>query len=1020
MFGWDGWFTLAVLCCMFVVLLTDKAPADFTMLLALTVVMCAQIVTTAEGLEGFSSSAVLTVGVLYVVAAGINASGALEYFFNKVLGAPTSLAAAQMRLMLPVSLVSAFLNNTPVVAIMIPIVQSYARRIRQPVSQFFIPLSFASILGGTCTLIGTSTNLVVAGRYEETFSATLGLFDLGQVGVPVLVTGLSYIILFSPILLPGFEELEVRANKALGLENDAAGQSNVPPGIGSDFTVGCVVGRRSLVIGKAVDECGLRGVDGLYLTSIQRRGRMFNAVGPEFIIDEGDMLFFTGLIDEFPEFCRRNDFLIVTDANEDQHSQAGGVCDGAGDFSEDEGGMLSPPPTPGSPRFKGNEDMTSFNSLGETRGPIKMQDAFSFRPHRAKSNSLTFDCRIEKVIVRGDSFLVGRTAKEARFRRRYNAAIVSIYRAGEKTNAGGSLGRIPLEVGDVLLLVINNKFDWDAEDTKADLKPFVSESVAYQEAVDGIVTDQGDFLANNKDVDLEREFLIPMVVSASPKLLGARTLVGQTVEAAGLRGLPGLFLIAIEHEDGQVDHVVGSDAELRANDITWFAGERGALATLRRIPGLESPEDSQAGKINVKSMNRRLVECVLSLRSPMVGKTVREAKFRTLYEAAIVAVHRQGRRVLSKIGDIELQAGDVLVLDTGPNFVNKYRDDHNFLLVTEIDDSAPPRFDKFYIALTATLAMVISYLVASDYVTLFEPAVIASGIMIATNCLTAQRARSSISYDVLIIIAAAFGLSNALENTGVADTMGQGLVSLADITGTGFVGVLCAVYLAGFLISIVLANNATALLLFPIAITSAKDSCPAGTDETQCLKQMVFILMLSASSSFASPLGYQTNIMVLNWGNYVFRDFLKFGFPMQFWQMAFSVVFVVYIDYWYVSWALSFAFLIFAYLWRTMYERRNAKAKEAAEGDSPEKAIGSETIRVAPQVPNVDDKAISGKDLSVSTTNSGESDTASVGAENNNNTKTLSSNDASQTAGTEQLQGEGSKELPRVDALSVV
>jgi len=915
---------MAVLGVMFVVLIRDWVPTDFALLFALVVVMSAQIVTTEEGLEGFSSSAVLTVAILYVVAAGINSTGALDYVFGKVLAKPKSLATAQLRLMFPVGLVSAFLNNTPVVAIMIPIVQRWARKINAPVSQLFIPLSFASILGGTCTLIGTSTNLVIAGKFEDQFpDESIGLFDLGAVGVPTLLTGFAYIILFSPALLPGVEELDRRAKRSLGIdENKNDGESDVPANILQDFTVACFVPSYSPVVGKAVDAAGLRGLEGLYLTSVHRGERLHSAIGPEFVINEGDILFFTGLVDTFNEFCLRNGFEIITDANEDRHisnSIGMGVDDEPDTDSEHEAMNESK-----SAATPGNQEVDDAASTFSDGASKKQGSSSGLRKRRN-----TFEERIIRVVVKSNSSLEGKTAKEIKFRKRYDAAILSLYRAGENVSIRGNLGRIQLEVGDVLLLVTGNGFSWEKDEIKQDLKPYNSNKMQQQQQQS---TDDLALLNAASQTDLEREFLIPMRVRESPSLKGARSLVGQTVEAAGLRGLPGLFLVAVEHENGVVDHVVSPDHVLSARDMLWFAGEREAVGSLRRIPGLQSP-DAQAEKLKVHKVHRRLVECVLSLHSNMVGKTVREAKFRTLYEAAIIAVHRQGRRVLSKIGEIELKAGDVLILDTGPNFVARYRDDPNFLLVTEIDDSAPPRFDKFYIALAATLAMLISFLLFSGSITLFEPAVFAAGIMIISGCLTPQRARAAVSWDVIVTIAAAFGLSNALENTGVANAIGNALVDLAEVTNTGFTGVLAAVYLATFLLSMVLSNNSAAVLMYEISITAAQESCPVGSED-RCLRQMIYVLMLSASSSFSTPYGYQTNLMVLTVGNYVFKDFLKFGLPMQFWQMVFSLIFVVFVDVWYISWLITtvaFVGIVVARFYRDKWKRiRSTPAEETS------------------------------------------------------------------------------------------
>ena len=338
-----------------------------------------------------------------------------------------------------------------------------------------------------------------------------------------------------------------------------------------------------------------------------------------------------------------------------------------------------------------------------------------------------------------------------------------------------------------------------------------------------------------------------------------------------------------------------------------------------------SPNLDQVSKLKVRKLDRRLVEVVISMKSDLIGKTVRESRFRSRFRAAIIAVHRSGNRVLSKIGDIELRAGDVLILDTGPYFVQRFRDDVNFLLVAEIENSTPPRFDKFYIALIAVIGMMALYTGLQDYLSLFECAVFAAAVMVVFDIISPQRARSAISWDVIVTIACAFGLSTAMENSDVAQTIGQALVDLAVISGTGEIGIIVAVYFATFMLSIVIANNAAALLMFPIATQAIQE---LNLDETTIL----FTLMLAASSSFTSPFGYQTNLMVYGPGQYTFMDFVKFGLPMQFWQMVFSVTVLYHMNYWYISWAAAFVgFVVVVFIRIQLMRRQRKKMKTLLE-----------------------------------------------------------------------------------------
>lgn len=149
---------------------------------------------------------------LFAVAEGITQTGALDAFFRKVLGRPKTSAGAQIRMMLPVGFWSAFLNNTPVVALMIPIVSSWSRALKISPGQLMIPLSYVSELGGVCTLIGTSTNLIVKDLYDKAAAAaaekgetlaTLSIFSQSLYGVPICIMGMVYIVLLGRRILPG-------------------------------------------------------------------------------------------------------------------------------------------------------------------------------------------------------------------------------------------------------------------------------------------------------------------------------------------------------------------------------------------------------------------------------------------------------------------------------------------------------------------------------------------------------------------------------------------------------------------------------------------------------------------------------------------------------------------------------------------------------------------------------------------------------------------------------------------------
>lgn len=571
--SWQAWTSVAIMMLSVVAMVRGIAP-DLVLTAAMTMLLVAGILTPAQAAEGFGNEGMLTVAVLFVVAAGIESTGAMDWVVRRVLGRPQTVLSAQIRMMVPAAGISAFLNNTPVVAMMLPIVQDWAKRIGISPSKLLMPLSWATILGGTVTIIGTSTNLVVTGLAAKRFDMSFNIFEIAPIGLIVVGIGLAYITLLARWLLP------------------------------------------------------------------DRRGKIAS-----------------------PENAR--------------------------DYS-----------------------------------------------------------------------------------------------------------------------------------------------VAFQ------------------------------VETGSP-------VVGLTIEGAGLRHLPGLYLVEIER-DGETIAAVSPETRLRAGDILVFVGLLESVVDLRKIRGLSPAADDQVRKVGGPASGRRLVEAVVAYNSPLAGKTVREAAFRTRYKAAIIAVHRSGERLRGKIGDIEMRFGDTLLLETQPTFLDTYRNDRSFALVSQVNRSAPVRHDRGWIAATLLLFMVLSN--ALGYTNLFAAGLMCAGAMLITGCLSGSTARRALDVNVLLAIAASFSVGTALETTGAAQFLGEALVQLT--APLGKLGALGGVYLAVMLLTEMITNNAAAALLFPVAMSAAE---AAGIEA----RPMCYIVMFAASASFMTPIGYQTNLMVFGPGGYRFGDFIRFGAPLQ-------------------------------------------------------------------------------------------------------------------------------------------
>ncbi|MGH8225375.1 MAG: SLC13 family permease [Gammaproteobacteria bacterium] len=358
-----------------------------------------------------------------------------------------------------------------------------------------------------------------------------------------------------------------------------------------------------------------------------------------------------------------------------------------------------------------------------------------------------------------------------------------------------------------------------------------------------------------------REYTVEMLLpERSP-------LSGQTLEAAGLRHLPGLYVVEIERS-GRLISAPGPDELLQENDRLVFAGIVESVADLQKMRGLV-PATGQVFKLDTPRPDRRLIEAVIAPENPIVGRTVREGAFRSRYGAVVIAVARQGRRITGKIGGITLAAGDTLLLEAPVEFLRRYRHNRDFLLLRPLEGSVHPHYERAWIA-WLILGAVIG-LVTARIVPLAPAAVFAAVAMVATRCIGLAAARRSIELQVILVIGAAFGIAGALIHTGATAVIAQPLLDLAEGSP---LGLLIVVYVITTALTAFIGNNAAAVLMFPLAFTAVGDL------GLPFLPYAITIAM-AASASFMTPIGYQTNLMVYGPGGYRFSDFVRFGLPLN-------------------------------------------------------------------------------------------------------------------------------------------
>ncbi len=588
--------TIIVVLAILIMLILDAAGSDMIFVGGLFVLLFGGVITPEEALAGFSNKGMMTVALLFIVSQAVENTGAFNDLATRFFSVKSKLYVWQLlRLMLPVSVLSAFMNNTPIVTIFIPVVKKWAAALHIPASKLLIPLSYAAIFGGVCTLIGTSTNLVVHGLIISNGDIGFSFFELAKVGIPVAFVGFVYLAIAGKKMLPNRGDVfsEVQTNPR-------------------EFITELEVSKDSILAGKSIEQAKLRNLKGVYLMDIDRNGVHLGPVTPDRRLASGDRLFFSG-----------------------------------------------------------------------------------------NTDSIT----------------------------------------------------------DILSM-------------------------------------------------------------------------------EGLRSV---------------------DVETMQSDS--------------------------------KRIQEKMVEVVVSPEFPGIGKTIKEVNFRSMYNAAVVAVGRNGKKVHSRLGDVVLQAGDNVILLASQDFTIRNRNTKHFFIISDISDGKQVKkkgsFALAVVLLMVTVAAVGVKLpkISGNTVDMFFAAAAASMLLIIGRVITTAQARNAIRLDILVTIAAAFGVSKALTNSGAAQAIGGYFVQA--MAPFGPVGALFAVYLVTSFFTEIITNNAAAALMVPIAYAT---SASLGVS----YYPFMVAVAIGASASFATPIGYQTNLLVQSAGGYRFSDFLKIGVPMNFLAMITAIAAIVF------------------------------------------------------------------------------------------------------------------------------
>ncbi len=571
----EFWYTALVLIIMSVALLREWADTEIIVFASLLALLTGGVIDLQTAFKGFANQGMLTIALLFIVAGALQQTGIIRQISPRIFGNnKKGIVGSLLRILFPVTTLSAFINNTPLVAILIPAIRDWSERTGLAASKFLLPVSFAAILGGMCTLIGTSTNLIIYGLMLDFGLPGMTMFELAPVGIPIAIIGLIYLVFIGHRLLPEHKEF------MQSFENNR------------EFVITLKVENEYSGVGKTVEDAGLRHLNGLFLFQIERNKRIIAPVRPDGLILPGDRLYFTGL---------------------------------------------------------------------------------------------------PKTILE-------------------------------------------------------------------------------------------------------------------------------------LQKTPGLVLLK------------DTDFDLKQYDSTMI----------------------------------HPYEAVISASSPLVGKNVRQSNFREKYNAVIVAIHRNGERLNTKIGDVILKTGDTLLLLSRKGFFRRWYNSNDFYLVSEAEGiESKPRWQSWFSVL---ILIPMIFMVVFQVMPIILAAALTVLALFITRTITREQAQASIDTRVLVIIASAFGIAEAMQDSGLADFIANAIISTTGVLGV--TGVMAGIFIVASLYTNIMTNNATAALVFPIAFSAAQkmqfDPHP-----------FIIALAIATSASFMTPISYQTNLMVYGPGRYKIRDFLRVGFPLQ-------------------------------------------------------------------------------------------------------------------------------------------
>jgi di/tricarboxylate transporter len=366
---------------------------------------------------------------------------------------------------------------------------------------------------------------------------------------------------------------------------------------------------------------------------------------------------------------------------------------------------------------------------------------------------------------------------------------------------------------------------------------------------------------------------------AEVRVVKKSNIEGKTIAEAGLRNLKGLFLVEIVREGDSIKPVTPK-TRLLADDVLMFAGNTATISEF-----VTSKKGLQLAQIGMfaKKAHTEIVEVVVPYNSTLVSKSVKETNFRRKFDAAIIAIHRNGERISGKIGEVRLMAGDALLLITGEDFAKTVTDSFDLYLINNIKEFQINPWYKNFIMIGGLIFAII--LASTGLVSLFITLISLIILLTMLGYASPKDIARGIDFNLVIVIALSLALGTAMVKTGVADLVSHYTFEM--LAPWGIVGIFTGIYLLTNLLGSIITNKAAVALVLPIALTL---SINFGLNP----KPFVLLVAFAGAASFLTPIGYQTNLMVYGPGRYTFKDYFRIGLPLTILYMIVAVLLLIW------------------------------------------------------------------------------------------------------------------------------